>query len=120
MINRAGHSFLSYVYEPGLALPVFYEWLQQQPGVRLVERKLAKVDEVMHSYQLVVNCTGVGAKYFVDDSNITPISGQVLRVQAPWLHFVVASADDVYIIPKSVLHTHFLSSIGIEAMFFPQ
>lgn len=101
MSTRVGHSFLSYVYEPALALPIMYQWLRKQPKVKLTCRRLTSLDELLHEgLDLVVNCTGAGAKYLVGDDNIKPISGHVLRVKAPWLHFVMASADDVYVIPK--------------------
>ena len=31
------------------------------------------------------------------------LSGHVLRVKAPWMHHVLACAEDVYVIPKYLL-----------------
>lgn len=81
-----------------------YDWLKRQPCTKLVQRKLKSLDQLQHEdYDLVVNCTGPGAKYFVNDDNLKPISGHVLRVSAPWAHFVMAAAEDVYVIPKYVI-----------------
>ena len=78
-----------------------YEWLRKQPKVNLITRKIRTLDELIdQGFDLVAHCTGVGARYLANDDNIKPISGHVLRVKAPWVHFVMASADDVYVIPK--------------------
>ena len=98
---RIGHAFSSYVYEPGIALPILYGWLQKQPKVHLIEKTISKLEQLANEgYNAVINCVGVGAKYLVQDDSIKPISGHVLRVEAPWMHFVTACAEDVYIIPK--------------------
>ena len=99
-----GHSFLSYVYEPGIALPIMYKWLLDQPKVIFIEKKLKSLDELLYEdFDVVVNSTGAGARYFVNDVAVKPISGHVLRVEAPWVHFVMACGRrgaDAYIIPK--------------------
>ena len=54
-------------------------WLQNQPKVRFVQKRLRNLDELIHEeYDFVINCTGVGARFLVDDTNIRPISGHVL------------------------------------------
>ena len=68
---RCGHAFSSYVYEPAIALPVFYDWLQKN-GCTLVEKTIRKLDQ-LKGYSAVINCTGVGAKYLVEDHSIKPI-----------------------------------------------
>ena len=78
-IFRVGHSFTSYVYEPAIAIPIMTTWLQNQPKVRFVQKRLRNLDELIHEeYDFVINCTGVGARFLVDDANIRPISGHVL------------------------------------------
>ena len=68
---RCGHAFSSYVYEPAIALPVFYDWLQKN-GCTLVEKTIRKLNQ-LEGYTAVINCTGVGAKYLVEDHSIKPI-----------------------------------------------
>ena len=54
-------------------------WLENQPKVRFVQKRLRNLDELIHEeYDFVINCTGVGARFLVDDTNIRPISGHVL------------------------------------------
>ena len=78
-IFRVGHSFTSYVYEPAIAIPIMTTWLENQPKVRFVQKRLRNLDELIHEeYDFVINCTGVGARFLVNDTNIRPISGHVL------------------------------------------
>ena len=50
-------------------------------------------------YDLVINCTGMGAQKLCHDSNMSPVRGQVLRVKAPWIKFCVFADNDTYVIP---------------------
>jgi len=55
---------------------------------------------------LIVNCTGVGAKELVGDTEVYPIRGQVVKVKAPWVRHFLNSVDEsserlVYILPRS-------------------
>lgn len=49
-----------------------------------------------------MNCTGLGARELVHDSDVKPVRGQVMRVKAPWMYQVTLddSDDGNYIIPK--------------------
>jgi hypothetical protein len=78
-----------------------YKWLENQSGVSLVKRKLSSLDEVsLENFDIVINCSGVGAKNLVKDDAVKPISGHVLRVEAPDIHFTMSRGDEVYMIPK--------------------
>jgi len=97
---RVGHAFTTYTYEPAIALPIMYDWLKSH-DVKMVERKVYNLKELSRGYyDCVINCSGVGARYLVDDHNIRPISGHVLRVEAPWLKCTITRGEDVYVIPK--------------------
>jgi len=47
---------------------------------------------------VVVNASGVQARYLAGDKDVTAMRGQVLRVRAPWIKTALY-ADDVYVIP---------------------
>ena len=50
-------------------------------------------------FDLVINCTGMGAQKLCHDSNMSPVRGQVIRVKAPWQKFCVFADNDTYVIP---------------------
>lgn len=61
------------------------------------------MDKECEGYDIIVNCTGLGAKEMVSgETDLHPIRGQVNRVSAPWMYQVILDDDDDgrYIIPK--------------------
>ena len=97
-----GHSYLSFTWEPRKVLPILYSWLRRN-GVEIVKRKLTSLSELEDECELVVNCSGLGAWGLVPDQNMVPVSGHVLRVQAPWVGSVMADSREdswAYIIPN--------------------
>ena len=62
-------------------------------------------------FDLVINCTGMGAQKLCHDSNMSPVRGQVIRVKAPWQKFCVFADNDTYVIPGTfslniIIFTH--------------
>lgn len=71
-------------------------------GVRIARKRIESFDE-LKAFDLIVNCTGLGAKILMkDDNDLKPMRGQVIRVKAPWIFEVLLddSNDGNYIIPK--------------------
>jgi len=46
-------------------------------------REVQTLDDLKHDHSLIVNCTGVWAKYVADDSSVYPIRGQTIVIDAP-------------------------------------
>ncbi|XP_077497732.1 D-amino-acid oxidase-like [Amblyomma americanum] len=69
-------------------------------GGRFRKRRLESLNELATEYDVVVNCSGVGARTLVPDPLVIPVRGQTIRVQAPWITSVVV-AGDYYIIPNA-------------------
>lgn len=69
-----------------------------------MQRKRIESFDELQAFDLVINCTGLGALTFVkDDVALKPIRGQVIRVKAPWItQAFVDEAAGNYIIPKYV------------------
>ncbi|KAK9806988.1 hypothetical protein WJX72_009635 [[Myrmecia] bisecta] len=68
-------------------------------GARLVERKLTSLQELA-GYDVIVNCTGIGAAALFGDKGVYPVRGQVMRVAAPWVKSCYFVNEDNYIIPN--------------------
>lgn len=63
-------------------------------------RRLDSLQELSGSYDLIVNCSGLGSRTLVGDSQVYPVRGQVLKVEAPWLqHFIRDGDGKTYIYP---------------------
>ena len=55
-------------------------------------------------YNIIINCSGLGAGKLVNDGNIRPARGQVVFVRAPWIkHFVINDKRDklTYVLPRT-------------------
>ncbi|XP_015515244.1 D-amino-acid oxidase [Neodiprion lecontei] len=71
----------------------------QETGVKLIEKKINSINELSPSFDLVINCTGMGARYLCNDRRLVPIRGQVAKVKAPWIKTCFYGELDTYIIP---------------------
>lgn len=66
----------------------------------LVEQRRVDSLQELSSYDLIVNCSGLGSKTLVNDPEVYPVRGQVLKVEAPWLqHFIRDGDGKAYIYP---------------------
>jgi len=73
------------------------EEFKSKGGV-LTQGRVDSWHELAGQCDVAVNCTGLGARWLCNDTEVLPIRGQVLRVEAPWIKTVLY-ADDVYLIP---------------------
>lgn len=67
----------------------------------MFKRKIESLNE-LENFDLIINCTGLGAKNLLNDDEMKPVRGQVTRVVAPWqFQCILDESDDGnYIIPK--------------------
>ena len=94
-------SYSSFVVDCRRYLP----WLLQEfvkNGGLIEKRRVLTLDELRH-YDIVINCSGLGAVDLVCEQDMMPVRGQVVLVRAPWIkHFIVANDDEelTYILPR--------------------
>lgn len=69
-----------------------------EKGGKITEKNIDSFTSLA-GFDLVFNCTGLGAKYLCDDHDLVPIRGQVIKVKAPWLKSAFYGDYDAYIIP---------------------
>ncbi|XP_076641847.1 D-aspartate oxidase-like [Halictus rubicundus] len=100
---KDGWMFLTYAAEPAKLLP----WLMEKfvaAGGEFCKRKVEKLHELIDDdgYDLVINCSGLGARLLAADDTVTAIRGQVARVTASWaMHgHLVDDNDTNYVIPN--------------------
>ena len=88
----------------------YLPWLMDEfikSGGTIEQRRLSSLDELRHYYDVIVNCSGLGAVELVGDGEVCPYRGQVVLVRAPWIkHFVIVDSEEgdenmVYILPRS-------------------
>ncbi|XP_066867755.1 D-aspartate oxidase isoform X2 [Kogia breviceps] len=69
-------------------------------GGLILTRRIEDLWELHPSFDIVVNCSGLGSRQLAGDPKIFPVRGQVLKVQAPWVkHFIRDGSGLTYIYP---------------------
>ncbi|XP_028146929.1 D-aspartate oxidase [Diabrotica virgifera virgifera] len=68
-------------------------------GGKILKRHVNNLVSLGDQYDIVVNCAGLGAKKLCNDPHLTPIRGQVIKVNAPWVKMFFYAESDTYIIP---------------------
>lgn len=99
---KRGWHFITYTAEPVLLLPWLMEKFVTLSG-EVEKRNIQALHELAEEgYDLIINCSGLGARELVADKTMTPIRGQVYRVKAPWaMHCFLVDDDKCnYIIPN--------------------
>ncbi|XP_045621013.2 D-aspartate oxidase isoform X1 [Procambarus clarkii] len=99
---RSGYTFGTFSAEVSRFLPVLLEEVKELGG-RLEVRRLSSLTEAAQEADLVINCSGLGARDLVPDPAVYPCRGQVMRVRAPWVgRFLCDESDEsfAYILPN--------------------
>lgn len=95
-----GWSFTAPVVEMGRYLPYLVRRLTAAGG-SLTRMTL---DELPNRAEVVVNCAGLGARFLVGDTSLTPVRGQVVYVAQPglteWLIADQGPAGLTYVVPR--------------------
>uniref|UniRef100_A0A0L8GP82 FAD dependent oxidoreductase domain-containing protein n=1 Tax=Octopus bimaculoides TaxID=37653 RepID=A0A0L8GP82_OCTBM len=69
-------------------------------GGNVHHHRLKSLEELVGVYDVVVNCSGLGAKDLVSDPLVYPVKGQLIQVEAPWVKHFYYFDDDTYVIPN--------------------
>ncbi len=89
---------------PLMETQLFLPWLMQQlkqVGVAFISRKIEDLNELSKSYEVVVNCTALGARELCKDDEVIPIRGQVglIAPGGDWPIYL-DNEKPLYIVPR--------------------
>lgn len=76
-------------------------WIERRftkNGGKIVHGKIDSFTS-LSDYDLVFNCSGLGAKFLCNDYDLVPMRGQVVKARAPWLKTAFYGDYDTYVIP---------------------
>ncbi|KOX80585.1 D-aspartate oxidase [Melipona quadrifasciata] len=76
-----------------------FQLVEEENGTKLIVKKVDSLRELVYDWDLIINCTGLGARYLCNDRYLVPMRGQVLKVKAPWMKTFFYGEIDTYIIP---------------------
>ncbi|GAB6018623.1 hypothetical protein CHUAL_000305 [Chamberlinius hualienensis] len=96
---KGGIFFTTFLVDCNYYLPYLMNKFKSLGG-QVIKSKIGSLSELT-DYDVIVNCTGLGAVELVNDTRMVPLRGQVFRVKAPWVkHFYYADLD-TYILPST-------------------
>ncbi|KAK9297031.1 hypothetical protein QLX08_009128 [Tetragonisca angustula] len=95
---KYGSFFSTLLTECKLHLPWARKKLEEN-GTKLIVKKIDSLRELVSDWDLIINCTGLGARYLCNDRYLVPMRGQVFKVKAPWMKTFFYGEIDTYIIP---------------------
>lgn len=101
---RAGFKYTTVFIEASKLIPRLRAKFESCGGV-CERRGIDSYEDIGDDFDVVVNCTGLGAKTLCSDPHMMPIRGQVRRVRAPWIkEFIIfdnTETDTVtYVLPN--------------------
>ena len=87
---------------PVIEMPVYLSWLRSRleaAGGTLTRMALTELPD---SADLVVNCSGLGARRLAGDSSVEPVRGQVVRLSQVGIErWTLDSSGPTYVVPRS-------------------
>ncbi|MEO6232959.1 MAG: FAD-dependent oxidoreductase [Ferruginibacter sp.] len=89
---------------PLIETQLFLPWLMQQlqqKGVAFILKKIADFDELSSSYDIIINCSALGARELCKDDQVIPVRGQVALI-APGddLTIYLDNEKPLYVVPR--------------------
>jgi D-amino-acid oxidase len=92
---------------PVVDMPVHLRWLVDHLAWLGVRVRQARLDDLAAAYDgvdAVVNCTGLGARELIDDTELVPVRGQVVLVEQfglqRWTLDETDPFDPTYVVPR--------------------
>jgi D-amino-acid oxidase len=91
---------------PVVDMRAYLPWLVdhvQRRGATIVVRELESFEAAFARHDVVVNCTGLGARGLCHDDALVPIRGQIVHVTDPGLQAVLLDERDediAYVVPR--------------------
>lgn len=95
---KYGSFFTTCLTECKLFLPYATQKFQAAGG-KFINTRLDSLTKTPEKYDVLVNCTGLGARELCKDEHVVPVRGQILKVRAPWIKMAFYGDYDTYIIP---------------------
>jgi D-amino-acid oxidase len=106
---------------PLIETQLFLPYLQRiliEKGVQFKEVNISDLQAITSQYNIVVNCTGLGASTLCNDNSIFPVRGQVLLVEPGFPDSIfLDNQTPTYIVPRqdaTIIGGTYEEHIGVE------
>lgn len=101
---EAGFTKVYDVKVPLIETQLFLPWLQSEletAGISLIKREMDDLKELKNEFDILVNCTALGARKLCKDESLIPVRGQVaLLSPAKDLPIFLDNEKPMYVVPR--------------------
>ncbi|XP_047531842.1 D-aspartate oxidase [Vanessa atalanta] len=97
-----GWKYGSYFSTIKIGCEKYLPWVEKsftENGGKIVRERIDNFASLRSEFDLVFNCTGMGAKALCNDYDLVPLRGQVIKVRVPSLKMAFYGDYDTYVIP---------------------
>ncbi len=95
-----GYKALVPLIETQLFLPWLMERLREQ-GAALVEKEISSLHTLQETFDIVVNCSALGARTLCNDDTVIPVRGQVALLEPGYPDYIfIDNQTPSYIVPR--------------------
>jgi D-amino-acid oxidase len=89
---------------PLIETQIFLPWLMQQlktKGTTIVQQEIINLEELENNFDIVVNCTALGARQLCNDASVIPVRGQVVLLEPGFPDYIfIDNQTPSYIVPR--------------------
>lgn len=96
---KRGYYFISMIIECKKFLPYLMGRFLNDGG-NFIGKKVNEFEELFEEYDVIINCSGIGARDLCQDESVSFVCEQTTRVNAPWIKHAVIADDGFYVIPN--------------------
>lgn len=76
--STSGFVMSTFAVEVRFYLRELRQFLEQDSRVKFIKKEIHSFDELMNQTDLIINCTGLGARHLANDRTVRPARGQVI------------------------------------------
>jgi D-amino-acid oxidase len=102
------HLFDAPMIEMNIFLPFLMRKVSEAGG-KIMQREIKNIEQATAESEVVVNCTGLGSRALLNDNELFPIRGQIMRVPRGDVNFYYFAEEEIaenntlptYIVPRT-------------------
>ena len=89
---------------PLIETQIFLPWLMrelQAKGANIIQKEIIDLNELLHGFDVVVNCSALGARELCNDKMVVAVRGQIVLLEPRYPnHIFIDNQTPSYIVPR--------------------
>lgn len=89
---------------PLIETQIFLPWLMnalQEKGTNFIEKEITNLHNLLNEFDIVINCSALGARTLCKDDSVIPVRGQVVLLEPGYPDYIfIDNQTPAYIVPR--------------------